>query len=151
MFTERHAMCALDCYLFKCELTTPARARTATAEQLGKYLGTGEETTSVSRRPCLVVSELVGNAVQVGTECALLLDVHRDHIWISVHDNGPGRPELKRPSPKSPGGRGLMMVDAVAASWGVRPAAAGKDVWATLTYPPHLPVHLTCSVGLQTG
>ena len=33
------------------------------------------------------------------------------------------------------GGRGLILVDALAAAWGSTPAPDGKHVWATLRVP----------------
>ncbi|MFD5355953.1 ATP-binding protein [Streptomyces sp. NPDC058657] len=42
-------------------------------------------------------------------------------------------PELRKPeNALDPGGRGLILVDALSANWGVRPRGPGKTVWAHL-------------------
>jgi hypothetical protein len=42
-------------------------------------------------------------------------------------------PELRTPTLDDLSGRGLVIVDAIAAKWGVRPRDPGKTVWAHLT------------------
>ncbi|WP_433545720.1 ATP-binding protein [Streptomyces sp. CA-294286] len=45
-------------------------------------------------------------------------------------------PELSRIDDLlGPGGRGLVLVDALSANWGVRPRDPGKTVWAHLSAP----------------
>ena len=44
------------------------------------------------------------------------------HYWIAVSDPGFGKPELPTaPDLNAEGGRGLMLVDALSAAWGVVP------------------------------
>jgi anti-sigma regulatory factor (Ser/Thr protein kinase) len=82
----------------------------------------------------LVVSELISNAVRHGdgpTELVIMLRVHFLHL--SVRDRSRRQPVHSRAVPGTAvGGRGLMLVDAVAAGWGVRTFADGKVVWTTL-------------------
>lgn len=52
---------------------------------------------------------------------------------VAVRDGSPAEPLLSQPTARSaPRGRGLMLVDSVAASWGCLPSRDGKVVWAAL-------------------
>jgi DNA-binding NarL/FixJ family response regulator len=82
----------------------------------------------------LVVSELAANAlthahssyrVRIATTAAALR--------IEVDDGGAGTPEPQPLTDDEDHGRGLHMVDALAASWGIEmPDSGGKRVWAEL-------------------
>ncbi|HVL95899.1 MAG TPA: SpoIIE family protein phosphatase [Solirubrobacteraceae bacterium] len=72
----------------------------------------------------LLVSEVVTNGVVHGGEpLDLVVAVGQDVVRIEIHDQGPGfRPgEVTVPPPEATGGRGLMLVDRIAARWGVGP------------------------------
>ena len=84
----------------------------------------------------LLVSELVGNAVQHarhgGSELRLRMTDMRHWLRIEVSDADPRPPRFQwRPGPDG-SGFGLVLVDALAARWGVDQAAVGKTVWAEL-------------------
>lgn len=83
---------------------------------------------------CTVVTELVNNVVvHARTPMEVVLRRRGRHVHLSVLDGSPDVPVARGPaSPTSPGGRGLMMVGAVAEGWGYRPVAGGKVVWALL-------------------
>jgi hypothetical protein len=54
-------------------------------------------------------------------------------LHLSVRDGSPVPPVQTRPDlGTGPGGRGLILVGALAARWGSTPTADGKVVWATL-------------------
>lgn len=83
----------------------------------------------------LVVAELAANAVRHGRvrgrDFRVRLVLHGDLVRVEVADARPDRlPVLKEPS--DDGGRGLLLVAAVAERWGAdpRPGAAYKVVWA---------------------
>jgi anti-sigma regulatory factor (Ser/Thr protein kinase) len=81
----------------------------------------------------LVVSELVGNAVQHGDGIvALGLALESDAIRIEVADNSTELPMMLSPEPVGDRHRGLLIVAAVSMDWGARRDAAGKTVWAEL-------------------
>jgi anti-sigma regulatory factor (Ser/Thr protein kinase) len=81
----------------------------------------------------LVVSELVGNAVQHGDGVvALGLALESDTIRIEVADNSSELPVMLSPEPVGDRHRGLLIVSAVSTDWGTRRDAAGKTVWAEL-------------------
>jgi anti-sigma regulatory factor (Ser/Thr protein kinase) len=82
----------------------------------------------------LVITELVSNAVQhAGEPIELMAAISGYCVRMSVFDHSPVHPVRILPDPESgEGGRGLILVDAVASDWGSRDFADGKVVWATL-------------------
>jgi anti-anti-sigma regulatory factor len=82
----------------------------------------------------LVASELVTNAVvHAGTSIELTLRLVAPLLHIAVRDGGAGRPRIAGVvDESSETGRGLLLVDALAASWGSIFPDAGKVVWATV-------------------
>jgi anti-sigma regulatory factor (Ser/Thr protein kinase) len=92
----------------------------------------------------LVATELVSNAVRHGGADLLAsgwpaFDVtwqlRRDHVMVGVEDPSPQLPRVMPPDNLRPSGRGMAIVSALAADWGVRSRRAGKQVWA------RIPVH----------
>ncbi|MGC5233059.1 ATP-binding protein [Streptomyces albogriseolus] len=89
----------------------------------------------------LLTSELVTNAIRHGA-CGkdenlieLVLWPAEGHYWLAVSDPGIGKPELAYPSADSENGRGLLLVDHLAAAWTVRPRPTrGTSVVAGLAY-----------------
>lgn len=81
----------------------------------------------------MVVSELVTNAIRADAS-TIQLEVGRvgGLFRITVIDDAHGTPKLAEPDPTAPAGRGLRIVDALSARWGVEPAGTGKRVWAEL-------------------
>lgn len=84
----------------------------------------------------LMTSELATNCVQHAQTCfELAIDDARRQIRVEVRDTGQGRPTRQSPSPTDRTGRGLLIVEAMSASWGIEPSSRGKTVWFTL--PQH--------------
>ncbi|WND36907.1 ATP-binding protein [Streptomyces sp. BB1-1-1] len=83
---------------------------------------------------CLIASELVTNAYRYGTEPgdSLLVVVlpTLEHVRVEVHDPVRRRPQLRTDSDERARGRGLHIVDALAARWDVDDRPLGKAVWA---------------------
>lgn len=82
----------------------------------------------------LVVSELVTNAVRHAEgPPVLVVEAAPPRVRVEVRDQAPGaRPTPRPATPEEENGRGLMIVAAVAADWGVEPAEDGKAVWAEI-------------------
>ncbi|MCX2971188.1 ATP-binding protein [Streptomyces sp. JHD 1] len=83
----------------------------------------------------LVVSELVANAVTHARGHVIRVKVTRlgaSRVRIGVVDKSPARPTTRQSGTDDPRGRGLVLVDAVAANWGTDPLPWGKRVWAEL-------------------
>jgi anti-sigma regulatory factor (Ser/Thr protein kinase) len=89
----------------------------------------------------VMVSELAANAVRhTASHFTVTIDQSDDLIRVAVSDGGAGSPIVRTPEPIEPSGRGLQIVQALAADWGVVPAAnpPGKTVWFTVPTEPTL-------------
>ncbi|MFJ1926032.1 MULTISPECIES: ATP-binding protein [unclassified Streptomyces] len=122
----------------RCHGSVP-RARAALRARLGEWragLASAEDAE-------LVLSELVTNAVRVPVPGDRLVGVRiecrgrGEFLRLEVSDAGEGRPEVRQPGELDKGGRGLLLVEALAHRWGVdeRRAGIGKTVWAELLAP----------------
>lgn len=107
-------------------------ARRFTADVLRGRL-VSDRTTEMAE---LVVSELVGNAVEHGgggTEIALTLV--RDTLRVDVIDSNAEQPVMLSPEPVEARHRGLLIVAALSTRWGTEAlpdGRPGKTVWAEL-------------------
>lgn len=103
----------------------------------------------------LVASELVGNAVRHGLPLAdgclrAAWTLGPSQLHLEVSDGGTGVPEglsltsvsSGGPGGDAEGGRGLGIVDLLAAGWGSRRTLSGVDVWADLRLVPGATSHL---------
>lgn len=81
----------------------------------------------------LLVSELATNAV-VHAGTPMRVSVVRDGpaIRVEVRDDDPTLPAQREPDPMAPGGRGMLLVELIAARWGVNHNDRGKTVWFEL-------------------
>jgi anti-sigma regulatory factor (Ser/Thr protein kinase) len=107
---------------------SPARARAMAADVVADL-----HLEPLGDDLALVVSELVTNAIRYAAppvELEIEADEHR--VTVAVGDGSPGRPVPRQLTADSEGGRGLTLVDLVAAETGVRPHPPGKTVWAAL-------------------
>lgn len=98
----------------------------------GALGGTDEE---LSARAELVASELATNALRHGGGgLHVAVRATGSSVRIEVTDASPSAPRPRRPATDDPGGRGMLVVDAVADDWGVEPSPTGdgKVVWVVL-------------------
>ncbi|MEV2190240.1 SpoIIE family protein phosphatase [Streptomyces phaeochromogenes] len=105
--------------------------------------GVTEESDAI----LLVVSELVTNAlVHTDGQVRFDLTLINDRLRIAVADASPRTP-IKPTSIgwEATGGRGILLVEALSATWGTVPVSGGKQVWAELavTEPPPTEESLT--------
>lgn len=93
--------------------------------------------SSSAETAALLVSELVTNAVLHAKDpLQVSLRMSGTTIRVEVSDGASERPALRPLDPTSPGGRGLVLVDRLANSWGVEDRAPGKVVWFELVGSP---------------
>ncbi|MEU8543114.1 ATP-binding protein [Streptomyces sp. NPDC048717] len=105
--------------------------------------------SSIADDVALGAQELMANAVEHGCrsqsagEITVRVSRLRGRVRVEVHDASDDWPQLRSESGDHEGGRGLILVDALAANWGVqRGAGPGKTVWMELNVPPALAVRL---------
>jgi anti-sigma regulatory factor (Ser/Thr protein kinase) len=79
----------------------------------------------------LIASELSANAVfHAKTPFVIEVSLRDDALRIAVRDGYGRRPVVKQLNLHSHAGRGLAMIDALSARWGVDVHSRGKTVWA---------------------
>ncbi|MFE9451819.1 ATP-binding protein [Streptomyces sp. NPDC006739] len=84
----------------------------------------------------LAVSELVTNAhLHAHSSAQLVLTWDQKCLHLAVHDASPELPTPRRPGDEQTGGRGMLLLDALADRWEARPCPHGKTVIACFT--PH--------------
>lgn len=93
----------------------------------------------------LLVSELVTNAVQAAARdvsedpgrlqmIALSLKITETSLVTEVWDASPGVPAVQEADLTAESGRGLLLVDFLADTWGQHSANSGKVVWCTISF-----------------
>lgn len=143
----------------RCRSGVP-KARAVLRAKLGEW----RACQSVADDGELVLSELVTNALRVPVPGDRLVGVRiecrgrGELLRLEVSDAGAGRPEVRRPGELDRGGRGLLLVEALAHRWGVdeRRAGIGKTVWAELLAPGAAPASVPAeariaAVSVQPG
>ncbi|QKZ23880.1 ATP-binding protein [Streptomyces chartreusis] len=80
----------------------------------------------------LLLTELATNALRHGggLDVGVRLSMQDDHITIEVNDGSPVRPVLRNARFDDEGGRGLLLVEAMAKAWGV--SDDGSITWCTV-------------------
>ncbi|MCX2968227.1 MULTISPECIES: ATP-binding protein [Streptomyces] len=80
----------------------------------------------------LLVTELLTNAFQhtEGSDVGLRVTLTPAHLRIEVADGSPRRPHVRQAGPDDEGGRGLLLVQALATAWGT--SDDGTTTWCTL-------------------
>jgi len=109
-------------------------ARNAVTDSLG-----GHVAGPVIDIACLLISELVGNAVRhsrssAGESVVVRIWLSASEIRLEVDDPGGGGPvQVRTPSLHVGGGLGLNLVEALSERWAVESASGGRTrVWAEL-------------------
>lgn len=87
----------------------------------------------------LLATELLGNALRHAAPGGRPLVVRLDMHWngrgltLAVSDPDPRVPAARTAAPDAESGRGLELLEALAARWGTRPTATGKTVWCVIS------------------
>lgn len=87
----------------------------------------------------LLLTELATNALRHGSgpDISVCVCLKDGLCVIEVCSRSSGCPEVCQAGPTDEGGRGLFLVDALAAAWGV--STDGTTTWCTLPYPKSPP------------
>lgn len=105
----------------------PAAARVARStvhEKCAALTATARDTA------VLLTSELVTNAVLHGRPpIGITIELDQRVVKVTVADSNPARPVLSPRRLAATDHRGLQIVDALAAAWGVQNRPVGKAVW----------------------
>ena len=113
------------------ELSAAREARTVVRELLGRW-----SLDDLTDDASLVVTELVTNAIEhAHSGCQLVVTRYDDGVRLEVRDAGAGTPEPRPPSDTAEDGRGLLIIAALSAAWGIEDEAHGKTVWVELALP----------------
>ena len=112
------------------------RSRELVTEACGRW-----DLPALAGPACIVVTEMVNNVVtHAHTPMIVLLAVRPGAMAVAVRDHSNTVPRFAGPVPAtSYGGRGLLLIDAVADRWGSLPLERGKVVWAVLQQPDERP------------
>ncbi|AIS01865.1 ATP-binding protein [Streptomyces glaucescens] len=115
--------------------TGPKAARDWAREHLDS-LGWTHSAPQTVDDVLLTVSELVTNAhVHAHSTARLVLAWDGQCLHVTVHDDVRALPTPREPSRDGLGGRGMLLVDALADEWEARPCPDGKSVTACFRPP----------------
>jgi anti-sigma regulatory factor (Ser/Thr protein kinase) len=82
----------------------------------------------------LLTGEVVSNVVcHARTEARVRVNLRGEGLEVEVSDSGDAAAAVVPVQPTTHGGRGLRIVETLAASWGVRRCPRGKTVWFQLS------------------
>lgn len=118
----------------------------ASAREVRRFVGAvlSDLVEDVADSVLLMAAELAANCiVHAGSPFSVTISRLGDQLRIEMTDQGGGSPDLRRPGPLEPHGRGLQIVDAIADDWGVtHRGASSKTVWFSVqlgAVSPRLP------------
>jgi anti-anti-sigma regulatory factor len=105
------------------------RSRELVTEACGRW-----DLPELTGPACIVVTEMVNNVVaHARTEMKVRLALRGDKLTVAVRDHSPTVPRFTGTvAATAYGGRGLLLIDSVARSWGSLRLDDGKVVWAIL-------------------
>lgn len=114
------------------EPRSAAEARRFVEQVLGE--SEGQRTLDILK---LLTSEVVTNAIlHSGSDVELTIERVRSSVRVQVTDGTPVFPVRRQYDPEAIHGRGLPILDRLAARWGVEESSAGKLVWFEIDTEP---------------
>lgn len=132
-----------------CFEVCPPRTGGGVHEQDARRVGMARRVTVARLRYCgleqladdatLIVSELVTNAIQhsSGAQVTFTMTVRDGFLRLAVHDEASDRPVIRHAAVDAERGRGLFLVDCLAAAhggtWGT--SDSGATTWCLLSVP----------------
>lgn len=113
---------------FPADLASAAAARRFASQVLRSW---GCDKLVDTAQP--LISELVVNAVlHADSDVTIRLQLDHGALRVEVGDDSAALPEVQPLDPAAVTGRGLLIVDSVASTWGVQRTDPGKVVWFEL-------------------
>ena len=107
------------------EPASATRARTLARKRLEATC-----TDDALETVALLVTELVANAIlHARSWLRLTLEARPAHVRICVEDGSTAEPSPRHYATDALTGRGLVLVEQLASSWGVNTTPSGKVVW----------------------
>ena len=116
-----------ECADFESDLQAVALARAFVRQTLLSW-----EMPQLVADAQVLASELITNAVLHARTAMRLTLAYDDGLRISVFDENMRLPTMAGVPENATSGRGLMLVERLASSWGVEQGADGKTVWALM-------------------
>jgi anti-sigma regulatory factor (Ser/Thr protein kinase) len=108
----------------------PSSARLARRLARGAMGGCAEPLVETAE---LLITELISNAVRHASSPPVMrIDVDSGTVRIAVSDESTKTPDVRHADPEDEGGRGLLLVESLATSWGWTRTTGGKQIWFTL-------------------
>lgn len=135
------ATCALEC-----DPVAVGAGRRFIRERLAEWGLAGAEREDVEA-VLLAASELLTNAARFcDGRIGLELTTHRHEIAVAVTDTHPASAVVRTAGPMDEGGRGLALVEALAAEWGQQREDGAKTVWARFEVEPGTALAIGCTI-----
>ena len=114
------------------QLSRDPTAASYARQRVGEFCG--DMAPDLQATAQLLTSELVTNALRHGTGAIeMCMTVELKTVRVEVTDESPQPPRIMHPTAQSAGGRGVLLVEALASSWGTtQHPGNGKAVWFAL-------------------
>ncbi len=113
---------------FECDPAAAAAARAFVEAALQVW-----DLDDLAEVAVLLTSELVTNVIlHARTSLRVEISHEAPEVVVAVHDRSSRLPLVPGLDTLAEGGRGLRLVGALAARWGVQPTSEGKAVWFAL-------------------
>jgi anti-anti-sigma regulatory factor/anti-sigma regulatory factor (Ser/Thr protein kinase) len=113
-------------------LLEPVPSATAAARAVVDDVCTRWRISDIADTAALIATELVANAIQhARTEITFSVALRQTYLHIAVRDRSIA-PPVRGGLDEEDDGRGLLIIESLAAGWGHARTADGKVVWATL-------------------
>ena len=112
------------------ELRPTSESARAARAFVAAHASVGEEALDAAM---LLTSELVTNAIlHARTELVVGVTQGADVLMVTVGDRSTDDPVRQEPDDTRPSGRGMVLIEHMAAQWGVEHDDTGKTVWFTV-------------------